>query len=98
MSNRYENYDGNLSALDKYLSEIDARDRKFQYIVDNVKLDIKNVVEMFENAMNEFYLQKQYIARVLKEKGLSDDDSEVMQVMYDSADNDILKQMDSIDW
>jgi 3-mercaptopyruvate sulfurtransferase SseA len=95
---KYGGADGNLYSLDRYLDKIDENDRNLEYITDSVKSDVEKIVSDFEKVMNDFHEQKQYIAEMLDERGLNNDDSEVMQIMYDSADEDILEQINSIDW
>lgn len=95
---RYGDGDGNLYSLDKYLDAQDKKDMDWEQIIKDVQGEVEESTELFSNAMNKFHSVKEKIAEALKDCGMADDDEVVMQIMYDCGDNDLLEQLNTIDW
>lgn len=90
--------DGNTAALNKYMRRIEELDEEWKIISSEYEDDVKNVVDNFRNAMDDFLRLKKSIGERLIEGNIADDDDVIIDVMAESGDSDILYQMNEIDW
>ena len=100
MTSKYGDSDGNLYALDKYLDGIDKADAAFENVSDRFNGEAEAVANDFSKAMNRFYELKNEVHEALKDAGLCEDDENIMQILIDTCggEDDIIEQMNTIDW
>lgn len=93
-----DSVDGNLYALNKYLKEEEKKDEAWNDTIDDFADEVEKVTSEFSAVMDRFYKIKSEIASALDERGLANDDEVVMNIMTECDDNDLVEEINSIDW
>ncbi len=98
MMSKYGDSDGNLYALDKYLKEQEDAEKNWEYVASQYQDESESVVDNFIKVMDEFHGLKMSISSMLKDHGIADDDKNILDIIKEYGDEDIVEQMNNIDW